>query len=91
MAEDAAMGKNILIVDDINDTGATFNWLVDDWEKSGPPGDWSNVWNNNIKFAVLTDNLGSEFTKEIDFHADEVNKNEQPVWLVYPWEEWWKK
>ena len=24
--------KNILIVDDINDTGATFNWIKEDWE-----------------------------------------------------------
>ena len=24
-------GKKILIVDDINDTGATFNWIKNDW------------------------------------------------------------
>ena len=29
--------KNILIVDDINDTGATFEWLVNDWKQSVCP------------------------------------------------------
>ena len=31
-------GKNILIVDDINDTGATFNSIVKDWESNCNPG-----------------------------------------------------
>jgi GLPGLI family protein len=39
MAEDAAnpiieSRKNILIVDDINDSGATLNWIMDDWASS---------------------------------------------------------
>jgi hypoxanthine phosphoribosyltransferase len=81
-------GKNILIVDDINDTGATFNWIVDDWEGSCLPKDthWRNVWCENVRFAVITDNLASDFKFNVNYSCHEVNKAEKDVWLVYPWE-----
>jgi len=93
MAEDAfgyleASQKNILIVDDINDTGATFNWIVNDWESSCAPDDthWRNVWCENVRFAVLTDNLSSDFKFKVHYACHEVNKKDDDVWLVYPWE-----
>ncbi len=88
MAEDAYEGKNILIVDDINDTGATFNWITKDWQAGCLPNDdkWQNVWNNNVRFATLTDNLASEFTEHCAYTCHEINKSEEDVWLVYPWE-----
>ena len=80
--------KNILIVDDINDTGATFNWIMQDWQAGCLPDDpkWQNVWNNNVRFATLTDNLASEFTEHCAYTCHEINKSEEDVWLVYPWE-----
>lgn len=80
--------KNILIVDDINDTGATFNWIMKDWQAGCLPNDphWQNVWNNNVRFATLTDNLASEFTEHCAYTCHEINKAEEDVWLVYPWE-----
>ena len=86
-------GKNILIIDDINDTGATFQWIKHDWEKlhndkNGVMGDsssWDTVWGKNVRFAVLTENLSSE-SSLVDYWVHEVNKAEEDVWLVYPWE-----
>jgi hypoxanthine phosphoribosyltransferase len=80
--------KNILIVDDINDTGATFNWIKQDWQSSCFPNEqtWETVWGNNVRFAVITDNLSSEFNGKVDYSVHEVNKAEEDVWLVYPWE-----
>jgi xanthine phosphoribosyltransferase len=93
MAEDALDYKNILVVDDINDTGATFNWIVNDWKSSCFPDNpnWNNVWNQNVKFAVLVDNLSSDFQYRMDYVGMEINKAENNVWVDFPWEEWWAK
>lgn len=79
--------KNILIIDDINDTGATFNWIKEDWQASCLPSEeaWKSVWGNNVRFAVLTENLSSEFDG-VQYCCDTLNKAEEDVWLVYPWE-----
>lgn len=83
--------KNILIVDDINDSGATLNWIKQDWPAGCLPNDerWEEVWNHNVRFAVLVDNQDSRF-HDIDYCAVEINKAEDDSWIVFPWEEWWK-
>lgn len=85
---DILLRKNILIFDDINDTGATLDWIVRDWQSSCLPSDptWRNVWGKNVRFAVLVDNLSSKFSETINYCAKEINKAEQDVWVVFPWE-----
>jgi len=92
MAEDAYNGKNILVVDDINDSGATLNWIKEDWEDFHPskPEPWLTIWNDSVRFAVLVNNEASEF-KRIDYSAVDINKAEEDSWIVFPWEDWWKK
>lgn len=83
--------KNILIVDDINDSGATLNWIINDWTKSCLPimtEVWNNIWGNNVRFAVLVNNESSDF-KNISYAGSYLNKLEDPVWIVFPWENWW--
>lgn len=70
------MKKNILIVDDINDTGATFKHIT---EAIGS--------NDNLKFASIIHNDPSEFDK-LDYWCYNINKKENPVWIVFPWEQW---
>ena len=84
---DTKKRKNILIVDDINDTGATFNWIKQDWQDGCLPNEetWNTVWGGNVRFATLTENLSSEFGS-VSYYAHEVNKAEEDIWLVYPWE-----
>ena len=98
MAEDAfgydpdISTPNILIVDDINDSGATFNWIMDDWRSGCLPNDprWEEVWNHNVKFAVLFDNLASQCNVKMDYVGEEINKAENDVWIEFPWESWWR-
>jgi len=84
---DVSLRKKILIVDDINDTGATFSYLKHQWQQCCYPEEssWSTVWGGNVRFATLTENLSSKFGS-VSYYADEVNKAEEDVWLVYPWE-----
>ena len=72
MAEDARLGKKILLVDDINDTGETIGWIKDDWQS------------DNMKFAMLIENEASKVSS--DYNCKTVNKFEKDVWIVYPWE-----
>jgi hypoxanthine phosphoribosyltransferase len=86
--------KNILVVDDINDTGATINWILKDWPGGCMPNEtavWGNVWGGNVRFAVLVDNLASKCEVKMDFYGREINKAENDVWVDFPWEDWWSK
>ena len=84
--------KNILIVDDINDSGSTFNWLIDNWQSTCCPTEiaaWHTIWNNNVKFAVLVNNITSNFRVNIDFFGLEVSRAKEDFWIDFPWETWW--
>lgn len=98
MAEDAYghemdCPKNILIVDDINDSGATLSWIKQDWPSGCFPDSprWKEVWGNNVRVAVLVDNETSKSELNIDYSSVTINKSSDPRWIVFPWESWWQK
>ena len=68
--------KKYLVIDDINDSGATLNRLAQYMNEQ--------TWRS----AVLINNLPSPF--EPDYQGFEINKDEEDVWVVYPWEAWWQ-
>ncbi len=83
--------KKILIVDDINDTGKTINAIMEDWQSGCLPNDprWKEVWNQNVKFAVVYDNISSKSKVTMDFFGEEIAKNKKE-WIVFPYENWWR-
>lgn len=85
--QDENLVKNILVFDDINDTGRTFQWIKEDWQSGCLPDSplWDYIWHNNVRFASLVDNAGSQF-QECDYTAIEIDKREDDAWLVFPWE-----
>tara|TARA_R110000868_G_scaffold183767_2_gene425112 strand:+ start:8166 stop:8642 length:477 start_codon:yes stop_codon:yes gene_type:complete len=84
LAEDAQTGMKTLVVDDINDTGATFSWIKEDWQTSVYlPIDWSFV-----KFASVVENLASGISSS--YSGKEINKVTEPQWIRFPWENFWK-
>jgi uncharacterized protein len=84
-ANKALKGKNILIVDDINDTGETLEWIYNDWKGGWPSKESKTMWHNNVRVACVTNNASSSF--DIDYYSIEINKIEDPCWIVFPWEE----
>ena len=82
--------KNILIVNDINNTGNTINNLMEDWSSGCLPNDpaWKDIWNNNVKFAVVYDNVSSKSKVTVDFCGEEIAKSKKER-IVFPYENWW--
>ena len=72
-----AFQKKILIIDDINDTGATFQYIIDNFGR-----------HDRIKYAAVINNRPSPV--KIDYYGYEIDKNENPQWVVFPWENWWE-
>tara|TARA_Y100001972_G_scaffold18851_1_gene21588 strand:+ start:528 stop:824 length:297 start_codon:yes stop_codon:yes gene_type:complete len=67
--------SNILIVDDINDSGATL------WEVA------NQCYGREIQkptFATLLSKNSSEF--DISIAGEHINKDKDDEWIVFPWE-----
>jgi hypoxanthine phosphoribosyltransferase len=70
-------GQHLLIVDDINDSGATISCLrAAIGARSGDPG--------GLRVAVLIDNIRSE--AKADYRGSEIDRSEDKSWFVFPWE-----
>lgn len=74
--------KKILIIDDINDSGKTFNWIRNDWNNC--IGSVEVKW-ENVRFAALVHNESSNASTDYSFLT--VNKTKNDVWIVFPWEQ----
>ena len=68
-------GEKILVIDDINDTGATFEHIR-----------FNCAHNTNVRYAAVINNKPSPFT--VDYYGYEIDKNIEDWWVVFPWEEW---
>ena len=72
----SSLNENILIVDDICDSGATFDLLKKNIEKSGDI--------ECVKFASLWYNEGCLFN--VHYTARHKNSKLENSWIVFPWE-----
>jgi hypothetical protein len=63
-----------------------------DWQSGCLSKDkqWKQIWGSNVRVAVLVDNEASKSKIDISYSAVSINKAAQDVWIVFPWEEWWK-
>ena len=66
---------NILLVDDINDSGKTLKTIYD-----------LNNHSKTIYNATLIYNQESKF--KTDFYGKMIKRSEDKNWYVFPWEEW---
>jgi uncharacterized protein len=77
---------NILIVDDINDSGKTLNYInVINWELTGVFS--ASLPLHNIKYAVLLNKTSSDFPL-VTYKGQELSDFPDTTWHVFPWEHW---
>ena len=70
---------NIVIIDDINDTGRTLNGIHDVVCSEG--------LNECVTYVSLLEKMSSDFSTQIC--AKELDEEEGKQWIVFPYEEWW--
>ena len=67
--------RNVLVIDDINDTGKTLEIISKMFFDS----------QNSVKYAVMVNNVSSKF--KVDFYGKNIDKKIDNSWIVFPWEE----
>jgi uncharacterized protein len=77
--------KNILIVDDVNDTGETLSGIksvIDEFRSVQPE------CGIKVSYATLFNKESSDF-KDVNYTSTSLTVDYDP-WIVFPYEEWWK-
>jgi len=77
VAAKTVAGTKLLVVDDINDSGATIATIRELLAANG--GDAAN-----LRFAVLLDNVRS--SARVDYRARTIDRHDDKRWFVFPWE-----
>ena len=72
--------ENILVIDDINDTGTTLLGISQIVEQ--------NRLFSDVRYATIFNKQSSYFT-EVDYFSEELELDDDN-WIVFPYEEWWK-
>ena len=77
VAEKSRDGTKLLVVDDINDSGGTIDYIRRLLAAVGCEA-------GNLRFAVLISNSRSKAT--VDYWSQTIDRNEDKRWFVFPWE-----
>jgi hypoxanthine phosphoribosyltransferase len=77
LAAKIAAGLNVLIVDDINDSGGTIQYLRAAIQAKVPDS-------AGLRVAVLVHNIRSRAMAE--YHGSEIDRDLDKRWYVFPWE-----
>lgn len=73
-------GENVILIDDINDSGETLKIITEAQQRIPLAGD--------LYTAVLLEKYTSQI--EADFVGDHVREGREDEWIVFPWENWWR-
>lgn len=74
-------GHNVLIVDDILDSGTTMHEIAEVVNQRA-----SRQW---VDFAVAIENTDADF--EISWSGSTLSRMDNDSWIVFPWENWWEQ
>lgn len=77
LAERTRSGERLLLVDDINDSGATIRALRQGLSEAGAVAD-------NVRFATLLDNVRS--IERVEYAFRTIDRATDKDWFVFPWE-----
>lgn len=77
-------GEKILVIDDINDSGATVGWIRKNWSDRLKMSAESSEFSQLIRFGCLLQKSSS--THSVNYWAESIGQENQNIWWVFPWE-----